>query len=304
MRPYLTTLAEMHVDPRPVLDDLTVVIPTVGRVILECCLHHIAIGSAWPARLIVVDQSSGPTVATWLAQLRSLGLDTEYVPSSQRGRAAGVNRGLERVTTRFVAVTDDDCFVDHHWLANMVANLRHHPEAIVTGRVESAGDEAVLVVVNSRTPAIQRRPRLKYDSMCGGNMAVALETIQRIGLLDEDPCLRTSEDGEFAYRALRAGTAILYAPEVAVRHFGWRAAAERATQYRDYARSHAGFFGKYLRRGDWFIALRTLIHFVRALRRWLRGVLTADRDLALNGRAYVVELFPGLIAGWRSGKPS
>jgi hypothetical protein len=29
----------------------------------------------------------------------------------------------------------------------------------------------------------------------------------------------------------------------------------------------------------------------------------ADRDLALNGRTYVIELIPGLIAGWRRGNP-
>jgi GT2 family glycosyltransferase len=138
--------------------------------------------------------------------------------------------------------------------------------------------------------------------MCGGNMGVALATIQRIGLLDEDPCLRTAEDGEYAYRALRAGIAIVYAPDVTVRHFGWRDSTARATQYRDYARSHAGFFGKYLRRGDWFIALRMIIHVIRALRRWLRGVFTADRDLALNGRAYIMELLPGLVDGWQRGK--
>jgi GT2 family glycosyltransferase len=303
MRPYPTTLAGMHVDPRPVLDDLTVVIPTIGRAILDRCLHEIAIGTAWPARIVVVDQSSSLTIASWLARLQALGLAVEHVPSSQRGRAAAVNRGLERVETRFVAVTDDDCLVERDWLATMVARLRDYPDAIITGRVETEGDEPVLVVVNSSTPAIQWRPRLKCDSMCGGNMGVSLATIRRIGLFDEDPCLRTAEDGEYAYRALCAGIAIVYAPDVAVRHFGWRDLAARTTQYRDYARSHAGFFGKYLRRGDWFIALRIITHFVRALRRWLRGALKADRDLALNGRAYVIELLPGLIAGWRSGKP-
>jgi len=234
--------------------------------------------------------------------MRSLGLETEYVPSSQRGRACAVNRGLERVRTRFVAITDDDCFVDLDWLMNMAVHLRDHPKAIVTGRVESAGDEPVLIVVNSSTPAIQLRPRIKYDSMCGGNMGTATAVIEHIGLLDEDPCLRTAEDGEYAYRALRADIPIVYAPDVAVRHFGWRASAERASQYRDYARSHAGFLGKYLRRGDWFIALRILIHLMRALRRWLRGLIIADPELALNGRAYVTGLLPGLIAGWRSGK--
>jgi GT2 family glycosyltransferase len=287
---------ELHL----VLDDLTVVIPTLGRPILEESLNRIASGTTWPAKIIVVDQSSNSAVAGWLSRLSSHGLDCDYVPSTQRGRAAGVNRGIERVRTRFVAVTDDDCFVEPKWLENMAARLRDNPDAIISGRVESGGDEPVLVVVNSMKPAVQRRPRFRSDSMCGGNMGAAIDVIRRIGFFDEDPCVRTAEDCEYSYRALRSGTPIIYAPDVAVRHFGWRGESERATQYRDYARSHAGFFGKYLSRGDWFIAVRIMIHLLRSLKRWGRGVLTANRDLALNGRAYVTELLPGIIAGWRS----
>jgi GT2 family glycosyltransferase len=290
------------IKPREVLNDISIVIPTLGRPILEESLQRIALGTVWPAKIIVVDQSSSPNIAAGLARLQLSGLDTEHVPSTQRGRAAAVNRGLERVRTPFVAVTDDDCFVETDWLENMTVRLRENHGAIVSGRVEAEGDERVLVVTDSRTPAIQSRPGLMYDSMCGGNMGVAIAVIERIGLLDEDSCLRTAEDCEYSYRALRSGVPIIYAPDVAVRHFGWRDQSERTTQYRDYARSHAGFFGKYLRRGDWFIALRMIIHFVRALRRWLRGIMIADRDLALNGRAYVVELLPGLVAGWRSGR--
>jgi GT2 family glycosyltransferase len=186
----------------------------------------------------------------------------------------------------------------------MAAQLREDPGAIITGRVEAEGNQEGVITVTSRTARIQRRPGLKYDSMCGGNMGAAVAVIKRIGLLDEDPCLRTAEDCEYAYRALRSGVPIIYAPDVVVRHFGWRQESERAAQYRDYGRSHAGFFGKYLHRGDWFIALRVLTHLLRSLRRWLRGVVNANKDLAINGRAYVAELVPGIIAGWRSGRSS
>ena len=304
MQEELEKLDSGHIQPRPVLEDITVVIPTLGRALLETSLQRIAQGSTWPGKIIVVDQSASPTVAGWLLRLRALGIETEHVPSSQRGRAAGVNRGLETVTTHFVAITDDDCFVEPNWLENMAIKLRENPAAIISGRVESAGDEPVLVVVDSLKPAVQRRPRFRSDSMCGGNMGAAMDVIKRIGLFDEDPCLRTAEDCEYSYRALRSGIPIIYAPDVAVRHFGWRAESERAIQYRNYARSHAGFFGKYLRRGDWFIAVRTLIHLVRSIRRWARGTLSSNKDLALNGRAYVTELFPGILAGWRSSRAS
>jgi GT2 family glycosyltransferase len=299
---YATNIRMNSPEQRPVLDDVTVVIPTLGRPILEESLSRIASGTAWPAKIIVVDQSSSSVIAGWLAGLRASGLSAEHVPSSQRGRAAAVNRGIERVQSRFLAVTDDDCFVEPDWLEKMAAKLHENPDAIISGRVESEGDEPVLVVVSSPKPAVQRRPRFRSDSMCGGNMGAAIGVLKRIGLFDEDRCLRTAEDSEYSYRALRSGTPIIYAPDVAVRHFGWRRESERATQYRDYARSHAGFFGKYLSRGDWFIAVRVSIHLLRSLKRWGRGVLTANRDLALNGRAYVIELLPGIVAGWRSGR--
>lgn len=284
------------IEPRPILEDITVVIPTLGRAILEESLAWIIEGSVWPGGLVVVDQSSSPDVEGWIKTVASLGIDARYVPSSQRGRSAGINRGLEQVRTRFVAVTDDDCFVDAAWIERMMARLTVNPEQIVTGRVEAAG-EGVLVVVTSLETAVYRRPRLKFDSMSGGNMGTAMATVARVGPFEEDPRMRTAEDAEWAYRALRAGVPILYAPEVVVRHFGWRDEGERSAQYRAYARSQGGFYGKYLRRGDGFIALRAVLHHGRALRRWLRGVVTGDRELASLGWSYLTGLLPGIIAG-------
>jgi GT2 family glycosyltransferase len=297
-----TKMTIVQITPRAMLENISVVIPTIGRPILEESLYRIALGTAWPAQIIVVDQSSNPAVASRLARLHSFGLNTEYVPSSQRGRAAGLNRGIERVTTRFVAITDDDCFVEPDWLERMHDHLKNNPGAIVTGRVHAEGDEPILVVVESSKPAVQRRPHLKFDSMCGGNMGAAIEVIKRIGTFDEDPCLRTAEDCEYSYRALRAGVPIVYAPDVVVRHLGWRDKRERIIQYKNYARSHGGFYGKHLRRGDWFIALRVLVHHLRAFRRWITGLTTGDRDLADCGRAYLTGLLPGIIAGIRANR--
>lgn len=280
------------------MNDITIVIPTLGRAILEECLYWIVSGSAWPEGIIVVDQGSRPQVAALLDKVQALGIKAKHLPSTQRGRAAGINRGLEQVKTCFVAITDDDCFVDPDWLENMVARLRAHPEAIVTGRVEAAGDGTVMVVTSTE-PAVYRRPRLKFDTMSGGNMGTSKAIIKRVGLFDEHPSLRTAEDGEWSYRALRCSVPVIYAPEITVRHFGWRDEGKRKAQYRDYARSHGGFYGKYLRQGDWFIALRVIIHHLRALRWWLRGIINSDPDANLIGRAYLIGLLPGIIAGFR-----
>lgn len=287
---------------RPTDPDLTVVIPTLGRELLGKVLESLEGGTAWPAAVVVVDQGRKPEIGALLNEVRARSFEALWVPSTQRGRAAGVNRGFARAATRFVAVTDDDCLPQEDWVERMAGRLRENPAAIVTGRVE-AGDGVVLSVVTEREETVQRRPGLRFDRLSGGNLGIAKVLMERLGGLDEDPCLRTAEDGELAYRALRAGVPILYAPEVVVTHLGWRDEAQRASQYRDYARSQGGFFGKYLRRGDGFIALRAAVHFLRAVRRWLGGVVRRDRELAMNGRAYVCGFLPGLVAGWRGGRP-
>jgi GT2 family glycosyltransferase len=286
----------------PVLEDVSIVIPTLGRPILERCLGSIAAGDRWPAKVIVVDQSSNERVEGYLGTLEEMGIATLYLPSSQSGRSAGVNRGLERFETRFVVVTDDDCLVSADWLRRMHSRLREAPQTIVTGRVEPAGEETVVAVVTSLQPTIQRRPRLTFDAMSGGNMGTSRAVIDRVGLFDEDPRLRLAEDCDWSYRALRAGVRIVYAPEVWLSHYGWRDTDERSGQYRAYAISHGGFYGKYLRRGDALIALRAALHLLRASTRFLRGLLTRDRERISRGRAYLTALPIGIMAGLRGRK--
>jgi GT2 family glycosyltransferase len=280
--------------------DLTLVIPTLGRPILRRMLEAVRAGDSWPARVIIVDQGRQAEIAALADEHRAGGLDVVYLPSSSTGRSAGLNLGLERVETRFVVITDDDCLVAPDWIARIGERLRRHPGAIITGRVEAGEGQAQLSVATSTTEQIQRRPALRFDRLSGGNMGLPLEVARRVGPFTESPAIRTAEDGEFAYRALRAGVPIVYAPEVVVTHLAWRDTAERDDQYYSYALSQGGFYGWYLRQGDAFIALRVIVHVLRASRRWLFGRLRGDADLARNGRAYVLGLLPGLRAGWRS----
>jgi GT2 family glycosyltransferase len=284
---------------KPVLTDISIVIPTLGRPILERSLDHILNGSVWPGCLIVVEQGHNPEVAAYLTLVQEVGVRVKHIRSNQRGRSAGINRGLEQADTRFIAITDDDCFVDEQWLLTMTNKLRLNPDAVITGRVEAAGEDMV-VVVTSSIPSIQNRPRLKFDSMSGGNMGASLDVFRKVGLFEEDPVMATAEDAEWAYRALCRGVLIRYEPDAMVAHFGWRNVENRLEQYRHYALSHGGFYGKYLRQRDLFILARAVGHFGRALRRWVRGIVAGNPELAMLGKAYYLNLLPGIRAGMRS----
>ena len=292
---------EDHVAHRADIDqDVTVVIPTLGRPIIDRCLKSIAAGELWPREIIVIDQGNSQEVLESLQTLQRSGLSCRHVVMQGTGRAAGLNHGLTMVTTRFILVTDDDCEVAPDWLKTMAEHLRSNPETVVTGTVLAGGEERVLNTVMDEKPTIARKPGLTYDRLSGGNCGFAIEVLRRVGLFDEDPCMSVAEDGEWAYRALRRGVAIAFVPQAVVSHLGWRNLGERLDQYSHYARSHAAFFGKYLRHGDPFIALRMIVHLARSSLRWIRGMVRRDQELAANGRAYVTQFFPGLIAGFKS----
>ena len=280
--------------------DLTVVIPTIGRHILEDCLAALIAGERLPGAIIIVDQSSSPEIGEMLRPAADLGVDVTHICSAERGRSLGLNRGLNQVTSRFVAVTDDDCVPDSNWISALGAHLRNRPDRVFTGKVTTAGAEPVLGTVIRSGSSVARRPSPAFDRMSGGNLGLAMDVIRKVGLFDEDPCVRYSEDGEWAYRALRQQVEIEFVPDVVVCHIGWRKESARLEQYRGYARSHAAFFGKYLRRGDAFMLLRSTVHLARSAKRWIKGFVTRDRELAANGRMYTLQFLPGLVAGFRS----
>lgn len=280
--------------------DLTLVVPTLGRAILARMLAAVRAGEVWPARIILVDQGRRPDIAALAAQTSASGLEVLYLPSQRSGRSAGLNDGLAQVETSFVAITDDDCLVASDWIARIGERLRRHAPALVTGRVTAGAGDTQLSVVTTEAEDIQRRPRLRFDRLSGGNMGMTLEAARRIGPFTEVPAMRTAEDADYAYRALRAGLPIVYAPEVVVQHLAWRDASGREDQYRSYGLSQGGLYGWHLAHGDLFMGVRGMVHLARASRRWLMGTLRGDPDLAANGRAYVRGWLPGLKAGWNA----
>ncbi|MGD8752485.1 MAG: glycosyltransferase [Anaerolineales bacterium] len=287
------------ITPRTVLGDITLIIPTLGRDLLMECLESVATGCVWPARLIVVDQSSSAKVSSWVDEMSAIGINAGYLPSSETGTAAATNRGIERVETCFLAVTHDDCIVAPDWLKSLHFQLLKNFETVVTGRVEPGGSGVTVSIKTSTIPESYRKPLLKEDVLFPNNFGCERSVFSKVGLFDESYYLRFAEDNDWSYRALRAGVPIVYAPEVIVKHLDWRDNSRLIATYGAYARSQGGFFGKHLRRGDLFIALRIAIGLVRGFYRWVRGILSDDPIMIASGWYSMTKMPSGVIAGLR-----
>jgi GT2 family glycosyltransferase len=286
---------------RPVASDLSVVIPTLGRELLEDCLESIAAGTIWPADVIVVDQGATSQVTRSIERLTRRGLAITHMRSSKVGIAAGTNRGLERVRTRFVATTHDDCRVQADWIERLSVRMREVGDRILTGRVEPRGEGLVLTVITRREPAVYTEPLIDRDVLFPPNMAFPIRLLERVGYFDEHPSLRLAgEDNEWAYRALRGGIPIVYDPEIVVAHLAWQDPQRRTELHRRYARGQGSFYGKYLRRGDAFILRRAVRDLARAPWLVLRGAVTRNPDLLAMGLGELTGLPAGVLAGLRN----
>ncbi len=285
-----------------VLGDLTVIIPTVGRPILQECLQGIAEGTALPGCIIVVDQGADKeTVERWLADLERKGLQTVHLVSSDRNPGLARNLALAHVKTALIAAVDDDCVADRCWLEAMHEQLRLHPDFIITGRVNPAGGHAP-TLVTSDTPKLYREPSVRLLSpLSTCNMGFALRTALQIGPFDGR--LFTAEDNDWAYRALRAKVAILYAPGVIVQHHHWRNDSQLQQRYLDYAWGQGSFYGKHLRHGDPRMFLMTAISLYRGARDLLIGWLSHDDSRRLSGSGRMRLLLPGVVHGFLTTKP-
>lgn len=286
----------MPAPSRRAIPDLTLVVPTLGRGTLSEVAESIAAGDAWPARVVVVDQSDGDGVARLAGSLRRRGMSVGVVRAPRRGVAAARNRGIEQVTTRWFAIDDDDQRVAPDWLEAMRRRLLAHPGGVITGMVAPGGPSVPSSTIDP-TPMVHTRPLLRRDPLFAGNMATSLEIFTQIGPFDERAPLDGAEDNDWGYRALRSGVPIVYAPEVVVTHLDWRDEAGIAATYRRYARAQGAFYGKYLRHGDPFIARRAARDLARGPWLLLRAAIARDRHLAILGRAEVAGILPGIVAG-------
>jgi GT2 family glycosyltransferase len=215
------------------LPDASVVLVTMnGRDRLERALASLDAQVLPPARVIVVDNGSRDGTPKWLERDRP-NVEVIALPANL-GFAAAVNLAVERVTTPYVALLNDDAQADPRWLSELVAALEGDQGAgSAAARMLSDPERDVLdgagdVVYWSGR--VERRGRGEVDvgqyaqrehvaSACAGAALYRRAAWAAVGGFEES-FFAYHEDVECGLRAQLAGWTCVYVPEAVAYHAG------------------------------------------------------------------------------------
>jgi len=252
--------------------------------------------------VLVIDQSEAPTLPEAVRAAIHAGL-VEYHRDERVGASRARNLALHLACTDAVVFVDDDCELDPGAVDALLAALTQADDIAITfGSVTAAwptGLDGFIPGYVPSTPAVLRGRLAKLrDRGIGACMVVRREMAIAAGGFDErlgpGTPLASCEEGEFAYRVLRAGYAIAHAPAAHVRHYGYRAAVEGPHYAFETYRGIGASFALHLRRGDPVAALLLAQQLGIVFHEMARMSIRYRR---LGG----VSRLRGLLAGIRAG---
>jgi len=222
------------------------------------------------------------------------------------GKPRALNAGRRQARAPYLALTDDDCEVNHGWLTAMVAAFEADPRVgCVYGDVAPGPhDRSQGFIPNCRIARPDKIERLTdFLTMpnwqhfgIGASMGLRASVLERIGGWDE--CIGpgtkfgSGDDNDIAVKVLRAGQRIAFLPDASVVHHGFRFWKSSKADAKRTGFGLGAIFAKHLRCGAIYPgAFRAVTNSLKVVgSRALRG----ERPLGL---AYPTSWVRGAVAG-------
>lgn len=171
--------------------------------------------------VVVVDDASTDATPAVLAAERDRGeLNLKVLRRTLNGGSAVAREeGWRAASAPHVAFTDDDCVPDPDWAEAMLRVCSAQPEAVVQGRTDPIAGE-LEAMPRWRRPFSRTIRVPAFDAAfqtC--NVGYPRALLERVGGFDVESYPRyPGEDADLGWRAVAAGAAAVFAPEVRVRH--------------------------------------------------------------------------------------
>ncbi|MDX8480738.1 glycosyltransferase [Mesorhizobium sp. VK24D] len=260
--------------------------------VLEACIDSIRAACrahpAFAAELVVVDNGSRDGTAKYLSRIAATSdVALTAISEPRPGLAAARNAGLAQARGRVLVFVDDDCRLDRNYLVDLERHYASGERWLIRGGRVEIGDARDLPFTIKRC---DKRERLTPSVHPGGfvlgcNMTMHRDVAARIGPFDErfgaGGPLRSAEDTDYLVRAMLAGMAVEYVPDMTIfHHHGRRGRKAIDRLHRDYHFGNGALCLKHIRRAPWLLR-----HFYWATRGALRELVGGprfDQELRLS----------------------
>lgn len=287
---------------------ISVVIPTCDRPDdVERCLNSLTkvVYPDWS--IILVDESQGSETEALAEHFLNRLPPLEYHHINGRGLSRARNVAMRMSNAEILAFLDDDCTCEPNWLQCVRVAFDRFPEAaLIFGAVTATEHDPAIHFVPTCTLPEERVFNGRMSSLglrgIGAAMYLRLSLGRAVGPMDlyagTGARFQSSEERDYAYRALAAGFSVAETPEITVRHYGVReyrgGAVTRLVRLSPY--SLAALDVKYLRCGDVVAPVLMACRLGGYLRKihWSRLV----RRGGPTGLAWVAMYLRGIIAGF------
>ena len=258
--------------------------------------------------IIVDNASTDSTFEVLSAAAVHFPFAMQVVHESTPGLGAARNCALGYARGEVIAWTDDDCVPAEDWMERILAHFDENPERhLLTGRVELYDRSHYPITINtSLEPTILDGLGNAGCSVMGCNLAFRRSLAERIGAFDPrfgaGAPLRSAEDVDFAFRALRTGYRVAYTPDVLLYHNHKRVTDDQVMRLRrNYFYGDGAMLMKHLLAGDgvgakWFYwKLRSAVVRIVRPTPWLPtriGHATLLLEFLAGALAYLRFSFP------------
>ncbi len=281
--------------------DVTVIVPTLGRCeLLRSCLCSLSDCAPLAGEIVVVDGSESVHVAELVDEFSAFG--ARRVKDDRGGAAKAANAGLREATYDTVLFTHDDCIVAPDWVGTGARLMRDYPGGLITGSVYPNGDpRSVPGLAMSSVSHDYTGTRARV--LVAHNMVCPRQAVVDFGGFDER-MRPVAEDDDLAFRWLRAGRTLRYAPELRVWHTAWRTVPELQEVYRVYAEGDGLVYAKHLLDGDLAMARYILTDIFEAIVAEIGALIRRKRRPWDHRLARLPALFQGLWRGLRTFGPA
>jgi GT2 family glycosyltransferase len=188
-----------------------IIIPVWNQLdVTRACVDSIVSHTAYPHRLIVIDNASGDETADYLDSLKlDKRLDMLLIRNARNlGFVRAVNQGIGSSDAPYLCIMNNDTVATDGWLDEMVRVMESDPGlGLVNPSSNTSGQFPGNMTVDeyARTLAPLAGKVQELYTCRGFCMLVKREVIDRVGLLDEIYHIGYFDDTDYCKRAQRLG---------------------------------------------------------------------------------------------------